>query len=151
MNLTEQHDIVYWPETYYAFVERVGSFPTNAPAAWQAAHGLAPDLSKHNRITGYTSLYKVPQQVYRAGFTLEAPPTDLPAGLKYELFRGGKYAKFVLTGPYSDLPQASSRVFEIIEQQDIPTRDDFYIENYANDPRTTPEAELITEILVPIR
>ena len=26
----------------------------------------------------------------------------------------------------------------------------FYIEHYRNDPRTTPEAELITEILVPV-
>ncbi|MFP5235705.1 MAG: GyrI-like domain-containing protein [Acidobacteriota bacterium] len=151
MNLNEQYDIVYWPETYYAFVEKVGPFQAVAPAAWQAAHGLAPDLNKNNRVTGYITLYRVPQQVYRAGFALEAPPTNLPAGLRYEPFPGGKYAKFTLTGPYSDLPQASSRVFEIIEQQDLPTRDDFYIESYVNDPRTTPESELITDILVPIR
>ena len=150
MSFSEQYDIVYWPETYYAFVEKVGPFQTNAPAAWQAAHSLAPDLGKQNRITGYISLYKVPQQVYRAGFALEAPPTNLPAGLRYEPFPGGKYAKFVLTGSYAQLPEASSRVFEMIEEQDIPTRDDFYIENYVNDPRTTPESELITEILVPI-
>lgn len=151
MKLTEQYEIVYWPETYYVFVEKLGSFSTNAPAAWQAAHALAADLSKHNRIMGYLSLYKIPQPLYRAGFALEAPPAELPAGLKYELFPGGKYAKFVLTGPYSQLPEASSRVFELIEQQDIPTRDDFYIESYVNDPRTTPEGELVTEILVPIR
>lgn len=151
MNLTEQHEIVYWHATYYAFVERVGPFKENAPAAWQAAHRLAPDLSKHNRVTGYMSLFKVPQPVYRAGFALEAPPAELPAGLKYELFPGGKYAKFVHTGPYSQLPEASSRVFELIEEQELPTRDDYFIENYVNDPRTAPEAELITEILVPIR
>lgn len=151
MNLTEQPEIVYWPETYYAFVERSGPFKENAPAAWQAAHGFAPDLTRHNRITGYMSLYKIPQPLYRAGFALEAPPTDLPAGLKYEVFPGGKYAKFVLTGPYSQLPQASAQVCEMIEQQDLPTREDFYIENYVNTPGTTPESELITEILVPIR
>lgn len=151
MNLNEQHDIVYWPETYYAFVEKVGPFNINAPAAWGEAHGQAPDLGKHNRITGYMSLYKVPQEIYRAGFALEAPPAELPAALKYELFPGGKYAKYVLTGPYDQLQQASSRVFELIEEQELPTRDDYFIENYVNDPRTTAAAELITEILVPIR
>lgn len=151
MNLTETPETVYWPETYYVFVEKVGPFTTNALAAWQAAHALAPDLGKHNRISGYMSLYKVPQQVYRAGFALEAPPTELPDGLAYELFPGGKYAKFVLTGPYAQLGQASGRVFQIVAEQGIPLREDYYIENYVNDPRTTPEAELITEILVPTR
>lgn len=151
MNLTEVPETVYWPETYYVFVEKAGSFMTNAPAAWKAAHALAADLGKHNRISGYMSLYKMPQQVYRAGFALEAPPTELPAGLAYELFPGGKYLKFVLAGPYSLLPQASGRVFEKVAEMGIPLREDFYIENYLNDPRTTPEAELITEIMVPAR
>jgi len=28
-------------------------------------------------------------------------------------------------------------------------REDFFVENYVNDPRTTPEDQLITEILAP--
>lgn len=149
MNLTETPEIYDWPETYYVFVERVGSFMTNAPAAWQAAHALLPELEKHNKVTGYLSLYKVPPQVYRAGFALEAPPSQLPDGLQYELFPGGKYSKFVLVGPYSLLPQASGRVFERVSAQKIPVRDDFNIEHYVNDPRKTPAEELVTEILVP--
>ena len=35
------------------------------------------------------------------------------------------------------------------DEKKLPLRDDYFIENYVNDPRTTPEAELITEILVP--
>jgi effector-binding domain-containing protein len=54
-----------------------------------------------------------------------------------------------LTGPYADLPQASGRVFEIVSEKQIQLRDDFCIENYKNDPRTTPEEQLITEILIP--
>ena len=76
-------------------------------------------------------------------------PQQVPEGLAYEKFKGGKYMKFVLTGPYSDLPQASGRVFEIVSGKKIQLRDDYCIENYANDPRTTPEDKLITEILVP--
>ena len=150
MKLTEDLELVAWPVTYYAFVQKVGPFLSSAPAAWQSAHACVPDLSKHNRIAGYMSLYKMPQQIYRAGFVLEEPPAELPACLAYEVFPGGMYVKFVLTGSYSLLPQASSRVFEVVADRGIALRDDFYIENYVNDPRTTPEAELVTEILVPV-
>jgi predicted transcriptional regulator YdeE len=149
MNLTETPETVNWPETYYVFVEKIGPFAKNAPAAWGEAHPLAPELLKHNRIIGYMSLYKMPQQVYRAGFALEAPPSELPKGLTYELFEGGKYSKFTLTGSYTQLGPASGRVFEMVKEQGIATREDFNIENYVNDPRTTPEEELITEILIP--
>jgi effector-binding domain-containing protein len=54
-----------------------------------------------------------------------------------------------LTGPYSDLGPASGRVQEIISEKKLPLRDDYFIENYVNDPRTTPEDQLITQILVP--
>jgi len=54
-----------------------------------------------------------------------------------------------LTGPYFNLPEASGRVFQMVVDQKIKMRDDFCIENYANDPRTTPESELITQILIP--
>jgi effector-binding domain-containing protein len=76
-------------------------------------------------------------------------PKNLPKTLKYEKFPGGKYSRFVLTGPYSGLPEASGRVYETVAQKKIQLRDDFSIENYVNDPRTTPEDQLITEILVP--
>jgi DNA gyrase inhibitor GyrI len=150
MNLTERPEIVNWPETHYVFVEKAGPFMQTAPAAWQAAHALAPEVLKHNRINSYTSLYKMgPPNVYRAGFGLEAPPVQLPAGLSYELFAGGKYSRFTLIGPYTLLPQASGRVWDLVAQLGIKIRDDFAVENYANDPRVTPEDELITQILVP--
>ncbi len=149
MNLTENPETVIWPETHYVFIEKIGPFMQTAGQAWQTAHSFVPALSQHNQITRYMSLYKVGPKIYRAGFGLGAPPVELPEGLSYEQFKGGKYSRFALTGPYSDLPQASGRVFEIVAQKKIPIRDDFYIENYTNDPRTTPEDQLLTEILIP--
>ena len=67
-----------------------------------------------------------------------------------ETFKGGKYARFVLTGSYSNLGAASGRVFERVKELDLKRRDDFCIESYVNDPKTTPESELVTEILIPI-
>lgn len=149
MKLTETPEIVAWPETDYVFVEQAGPFQSTAPQAWQSAHALTEELSKKNKITGYMSLYKRGPQVYRAGFALAAPPVSLPEGFSYEKFRGGKYSRFVLTGPYSDLPQASGRVFEVVAEKGIRERDDYCIEYYVNDPRMTPEDKLITEILIP--
>jgi DNA gyrase inhibitor GyrI len=149
MNLTEVPDIVAWPETHYVFIEKIGPFQETAPQAWKDLHQLVPRISEHNQITGYVSLYKVEPKIYRAGVSLAAESENLPEGLQYTKFKGGKYSRFVLTGPYSDLSAACGCVFEIVSETKIPLRDDYCIENYVNDPRTSPEPQLITEILIP--
>ena len=149
MNLTESGDIVQWPETHYVFVEKTGPIPKIAPEACQTAISLAPRLAQKNPISWNMSLYKMNPNTYRAGFVVAEKPAELPAGLEYELFGGGKYSRFVLTGPYSELPAATSRVFDIVAQRGMMVRGDFCIESYVTDPRTTPEDKLITEILIP--
>lgn len=149
MNLTENPEIVNWPETHYIFVEKVGPFQENAPQAWQSLHQLLGKISEHNKITGFISLYKAGPSIYRAGVSVAEEPKNLPAGLAYMHFRGGKYNKFILTGPYSGLGPATGRVFQIVAEKKIRQRDDFCIENYVNDPRNTEEQKLITEILIP--
>jgi effector-binding domain-containing protein len=150
MNLTEEPETVTWPETHYVFVEKTGPFMIVAPQAWQEAHRLVPAVLEHNQITGYMSLYKMEPNIYRAGVVLSALPVELPQGLHYEKFSGGKYGRFVLTGPYSNLPKASGRVFEIVAEKKIQLGDGYFIENYVNDPRKVPEDELITEIMIPL-
>ena len=149
MKLTQEPEIVTWPETHYIFVEKTGPFQDTAPKAWQELHPLVPAISEHNKITGYMSLYKVGPKIYRAGISVAAEPKNLPKNFSYEKFRGGKYSRFVLTGSYANLPEASGRVFEIVAEKKIQMRDDYCIENYANDPRTTPEDQLVTQILIP--
>lgn len=149
MKLTEEPEIINWPETHYAFIEKIGPFQETAPQAWQTIHPLIPRIEEHNKITGYLSLYKVGPKIYRAGVSLDAATNNLPEGVQHTEFKGGKYARFVLTGAYSNLPEACARVFEIVADTKMQMRDDFCIENYVNDPRTTPEDQLITEILIP--
>ena len=149
MKLTENPEIVAWPEMHYVFIEKVGPFMQAAPEAWTTAHRLAPSISEHNQITGYRTLYKRGPQIYRAGFSLAAAPNNLPDEFAYEKFGGGKYSRFVLTGPYSELSAASGRVFDIVAERGIKVRENFYIENYVTDPRTTPEDQTTTEILIP--
>jgi effector-binding domain-containing protein len=149
MKLDLEPTIVTWPETHYLFIEKIGPFQNNAPQAWQDLHPLIPAISQRNKITGYLSLYKIGPNLYRAGVSLDASPQQVPHSLRYEKFPGGKYTRFVMTGPYSNLPEATSRVLETVSHRKIQVRDDYYIENYTNDPRTTPEDQLVTEILVP--
>jgi effector-binding domain-containing protein len=149
MKLTQEPEIVTWPETHYAFLEMIGPFMETAGKAWQSFLPLVPAISEHNKITGYTSLYKVSPKIYRAGVSLAAEPKNLPEGVRYEKFKGGKYSRFVLTGPYSLLPEACGRVSDIVSEKKIQVRDDYCLENYTNDPKTTPEDQLVTEILVP--
>lgn len=151
MKLTETPEFVTWPETHYVFVEKKGSIPQNAPQTWQEFHQLLPQLMKSDAaFKGFMSLYKMNPEMYRAGAMVETKPSSLPEGLRYEFFSGGKYARFVLIGPYSNLGAATGRVFEIVAQNKIERRNDYHIEHYVNDPATTPEEKLITEILFPV-
>jgi predicted transcriptional regulator YdeE len=149
MNLTEDVAVVQWPETHYVFVEKVGPFRQTAPQAWGEAHSYLLAIAAKNEITKYMSLYKTGPLVYRAGFAIAAPPVDLPAGVAYEKFAGGEYVRFVLTGPYTDLPQATGKAWDAVAAKKIALRDDFAIENYTKDPRITPADQLVTEILIP--
>jgi len=117
LQLTQHPETVTWPETHYVYIEKIGPFQDSAPQAWQELHLLIPAVSEHNKIKGYTSLYKVEAKIYRAGVSVEGEPKNLPPSMKYLKFKGGKYSCFVLTGPYSNLPEASGRVFQIVADQ----------------------------------
>src|ERR1700733_3308838 len=144
MNLTHHPKHISGPKTHYVYIENIDPFQATAAKAWEKLHKLVPKILEHNKITGYLSLYRCkPEMIYRAGVAIEAQPKDLPHGLQYERFSGGKYSRFVLTGPYSELPEASGRVFEMVSEKHIEMRNDFCIENYLNDPRTTAEKDLM--------
>ena len=51
MKLTQEPEIVTWPEMHYIFIEKIGPFQDTAGQAWQELHKL-PGISEHNKITG---------------------------------------------------------------------------------------------------
>jgi DNA gyrase inhibitor GyrI len=152
MSLNENAEIITWSPIHYVFHEKIGPFQETAQKAWEALHAGVPEIEKQCKVTGYTSLYKIePEMIYRAGVCVDRKPEVLPKGFRYEKFEGGKYSRFILTGPYAQLPEACGRVFEIIEDTHMQIREDaFYVENYVNSPATTPEEKLITEIMMPV-
>ena len=70
--------------------------------------------------------------------------------MRHRAVKSGKYARFVLTGPYAQIWIAFDRIFQTLAEAKVALRPEFCIENYVNDPRVTPEDELRTELLVPI-
>jgi DNA gyrase inhibitor GyrI len=151
MNLNEVPEIVTWGQTHYVYVEKVGPFQENAPAAWHTLFQVRPRIAQSNTILGSTSLYRLePEPVYRAGLRLADPAKDVPQGFDYTLLPGGKYACFTLIGSYSQLPEATGRVFERVQSLKFKVRPDFFLENYVSDFNVTPEAELVTQILIPV-
>ena len=142
-----KHTPTRFEPVHYLFVEKVGSFQETAMRAWQELHAKFPNpITK----TGAMALYRfTPAMTYRAGWVLSEKPTEIPAGFGYERFEGGNYEKFTVVGSYSQLPIVSGTVWETAKT--LPVRDGWAIESYANDPATTPEDKLITEIMVPVK
>ena len=83
MSLTQDPVIVHCGTTHYVFVEKVGPFNETAPQSWQELHALVPEIAVKNKIGKYFAEYKVDSKaVYRAGVSVAAAPTDLPAGAR---------------------------------------------------------------------
>jgi effector-binding domain-containing protein len=142
-------EVVTRPAIHYLYIEKTGNIPSIAQGTWQAVEKFAGQIAQSGQIVGACALYKCGPDIYRAGYIVAERPASIPEGLSYEEIAGGKYTKFVLRGPYSQLPQATGRAFELVAEKQIQLRDGFNIENYVTDPRTTPQEESITEIMFP--
>ena len=151
VNMTTAPEFVKRPAMHYVFIERTGNIPTIAAGTWHDAEKFAPKVAAAGQIAGACALYKCGPDIYRAGYVLAARPASVPEGLSYEEIPGGKYVRFVLTGPYSQLPEATSKAFGIASEKGIVLGDGFNIENYVTDPRTTPQEQSVTEILFPVK
>jgi len=142
--------------THYVFLETRGPFGEVAPPLWNE---LQPRLAELNRsqIREYLGVSGIDKSragedamIYQAGVALASEPKKLPAGLQHRAIPEGRYARFVLTGPYAQIWPAFDRVFKELAEKKVELRPEFCIENYLNDPRETPEEQLLTEILVPV-
>jgi effector-binding domain-containing protein len=156
LNLTIELEIVVTKPLWFLYVEKTGPFMQTAPKAWEELRKVMPQLDS-NQINGGLSLSRFDKSKkgdgalqLQAGFNMKGKPASIPAGLQFRELKGGKYARFLLTGPYSQLPEAYPRALSIVDQSPLKIRKDFCIEKYLNNPTTTLEAELLTEILIPI-
>lgn len=151
MNLTEKPEIVNIDPKHYLYVEKIGPFMETARLAWEECHKVFSFMKGVSKI-GAIAMFKMnPQMIYRAGFIVDAKPDHILSGIQYVKVEGGKYSKFVLVGSYENLPIAWGNTLKNFESQNLPLRDDFYFENYVNDPIVVPPEQLMTELMVPTK
>lgn len=156
MNLTPEFEPVARPLTHYVFLEKQGPFPEVAPPLWNDLMPLMQQLDQRQirEFLGLSGIDKTKTgeetMIYQAGVAMAEAPHKLPSGMRHRAVSSGKYARFVLTGPYSHIWMAFDRIFKTLAERKVELRPEFCIENYVNDPRTTPEDQLKTELLIPI-
>ena len=156
MNLTPNFEIVSRPTTHYLFLERRGPFAEVAPPTWNEFFLLLDGQVEQNAIVEHMGLSGMDRKatgedamIYQAGITLRRAPGRPIKGLQYRKIESGKYARFVLIGPYAHIWAAFDYIFKTLAGKGVKLREEFCIENYLNDPKVTPEDELKTELLVP--
>ncbi len=80
-----------------------------------------------------------------------APGTALPAGFERLRTTGGRVAVGLHRGSYADIPGAWDETYRWLARSGEATGEAPPFERYLNGPEDTPEAELLTEIVVPLR
>jgi AraC family transcriptional regulator len=156
MNLTSNFETVTRPLTHYVFLEKRGPFAEVAPPLWNDLMPLLRHLDQQ-QIREYLGVSGIDKSkpgedamIYQAGVACAKEPVKLSDGLQHRAIKPGKYARFLLTGPYSQIWMAFDRIFKGLAENKVDLRPEFCIENYLNDPRFTPEDKLQTELLIPI-
>jgi AraC family transcriptional regulator len=155
VNLTPKYDLVNRPVTYYVFLEKHGPFAEVAPPTWNEMFALLYsqlDPGKFVEFLGLSGIDKTKvgedAMIYQAGVALASEP-EKPLGLQYRKIKSGKYARFLLTGPYAQIWPAFDQIFKTLAENKVELRPEYCIENYLNDPKQTSEDQLLTELLIP--
>ena len=156
-------DLTFHPEKItfsapaFLYLEKTGPFMTQAPLAWSEFHTLAASLFGGKSVIGGAGASRLQTvaggnllPVYQAGLLLREPPSTVPDGLIVRTLPDAVFARFLLKGSYSQLPAAYPEAFRTIAERGWQLRDDFCFERYLNDVMKTPEADLETEILLPV-
>lgn len=158
VNLSKKIEIVDRPSVHFLGVEKRGPFQEVAQVAWPEMFELIIskiDKSHIREFIGMSGLEKNKKgddaQIYLAGLGLTEEPSKMLKGAVYRKIKAGRYAKFLLKGSYNQIWPAFRQIFITLAENNVVLREEFCIENYLNDPASTPEPELITEILVPVK
>lgn len=158
VSFSHKFDVIERSQVHFVYLEKHGPFSEIAPPTWEAMFPLVFGSMSMGNINSFLGLSTIDKNkageeamIYEAGVGVNAKPNDLPKPLHYKKIPSGRYAKFVIKGPYSQIWPAFRDIFKTLaEDKKVQLRPEFCIENYINDPKVTPEAELLTELLVPI-
>ncbi len=88
---------------------------------------------------------------FEAGYPIAEAPKNPPTGdLAVTRSPDGKALKFVHRGSYDSMDSTYEAITNHLDEKQLDARDSF-IEEYAVNPVTTPEDQLVIDVLVPIK
>ncbi len=158
LKLATSPEIRVRAERPYFHVTRIGMCAEEAPGAWEALNRiLAASPPPHGPDVEFIGAsYDSPErgeeeaQRYDAGFT-PLPGMQPLSGLTRGTVPGGRYAVFRYRGSYRHIWQAVDQIFRgWVAQGNVQLRPAPLLEVYLNDPRETAEADLLTDLCVPV-
>lgn len=159
INLTNTPEVIERSETTILTLKTVGEyFYEIAPAVWvDFLNYLEPYFAKLNN-SEFMGLSRVingveveGESIYKAAVSIPFDDSFEIEGLEKEVLPRRKYAKFVLKGPHVGVWAAFDESLKIVNNSELELDNGECLEVYLNDPGCTPEEELLTEILIPIK
>lgn len=120
-------------------------------AAWAAGAGVPLGATRVLAVS-YDDPRSVPEKDLRSHACIELPPGAAASPPTAELMiAGGRHAVYRHVGPYADLHRAFSAIYgELMPGAGLVPADRPPFEIYRNDARSTPPADLVTDICIPI-
>jgi AraC family transcriptional regulator len=125
VNWKPEFDLVTRPLTHNVFLERRGPFAEVAPPLWNE---LLPAVQSMNsqEVREYLGLSGVDTSnpgeeamIYQAGVGLASIPDRLPVRLQQRSIKSGRYARFLITGPYTQIWMAFDRIFKALAEKRV--------------------------------
>jgi AraC family transcriptional regulator len=138
--------------TIYSFSADDTTFKDAAQVAWQEFLKIIPTVKEDLSQSEFLGVGEMSGDTcsYRAAISIPTNPNAEVANLIKEDIPASKYAKFLLKGSYDGIWYAFDKAFKFINESEFEISSAPCLELYLNDPNTTPENELLTEILIPI-
>ncbi len=119
-------------KTVYGFMEKTGLQPAGNPLMIYTG---ADD-------SGFS---------FQAAVPIDAAPDNPPQGdIAIGQSPSGRAHKFVHRGSYDGMENTYEAITNFFEEKNIEPKD-MFIEEYMTDPRSTPEGELVINVMVPVK
>jgi AraC family transcriptional regulator len=149
-------EIITMPKLRVAAIKHRGDYQLTSKVferlmAVAATTGLLTPVTRSIGVF-YDDPASVPEPELRAAACITVPDNWAPSGeLTEARIEGGRYARIVHTGPYTELKAAYDWLYQIWlpnsaeEPRDLPC-----IEEYLNNPRQVPAKDLETAVMMPL-
>jgi len=139
--------------TIYSYASKDATFKDAAQVAWQEFLPIVSSTKEDLSQSEFLGVGEMDGEncLYKAAISIPTNKDAIVSGLTKEDIPSSKYAKFILKGSYDGIWIAFDKAFKFVNESEYEIGEAPSLELYLNDPSVTPESELLTEILIPIK